>query len=405
MASAFEAALLLVLILILATGCERAPSVPPTPSRLDASGQPGRATPEERAGRRIYERDNCARCHTLFNQVGPDGTIAEAARPEAGWTSRVGPDLGLVGHRFSDDWHYAHLYAPGAVVRGSPMPASRHLFQPGQGGRPAPTPEGVALVVYLQSLGRDTSDPRARLRRREPAIPAPPSAGSDLLERGDRLYGRLCAACHGDAGDGRGEAAALLLFPPRDFTTGHYRFRSGEPVADADLYRTISLGTGIGAAMPAFDWLPPDDRWALVLRIKQFSARLRGVELRASRDGVATPATDPVTNGDRQALIRTGRELWEQAGCGACHGPGGEGMDRREAGASWADLEGASIPRSGRLTHSCALRGGASPASIDRALFGGGLAMPAYSEAIPGREDRKALRAYVLSLQDGPQGP
>ncbi len=398
----------LVAVLLAAAGCERAPSVAPAPSVGDDARRTGITTPEERAGRTIYARENCARCHTQFDRVAPDGAIAETAPPEAGWISRVGPDLGLTGHRRSDDWHYAHLYAPAVLVRGSPMPASRHLFREGQDGRQAPTAEAIALVAYLQSLGRDEIDPRARLRRREPEIPAPPPAGTDLLERGDRLYGRHCAACHGDAGDGRGEAAPLLLFPPRDFTTAHYRFRSGgsgEPVADADLYRTITLGTGIGAAMPAFDWLPPRDRWALVLRIKQFSGRLRGLDLRAPRHGGDTPAADPARNGDRDALFRSGRRLWERLGCDACHGRGGEGMDRREADASWADLEGNPIPRSGRLTHPCALRGGASPASIDRALFGGGLAMPTYGEAVPDPEDRRALRAYVLALQDDPQGP
>jgi len=391
--------------LLFLTGCGRSAPKAPVPQRPGAVRP---ATAAELAGRTIYEHENCARCHTMFDRPAPDGAIVVAAPPEEGWTSRVGPDLGLLGHRRSDDWHLAHLYAPAAVVRGSPMPASRHLFRPGSDGRPGPTPEALALVVYLQSLGREESDARAALRRREPDIPPPPPAGADLLVRGDRIYVRQCASCHGAAGDGRGEAAALLLFPPRDFTAARYRFRStgaGTPASDADLYRIITLGTGIGAAMPAFDWLRPDDRWAVVLRIKQFSERLRGLELHAPQGGGTGTSGDRAAPGEHDAMILRGRDLWGQLGCESCHGRNGEGMDRTAAGAAWCDFEGRPIPRASTLTHACSLRGGASPEAIDRALYGGGLAMPSYADAIPGSEDRRALRTYILSLQDGPQGP
>ena len=151
------------------------------------------ATDRERSGEAIYRRENCARCHTLFDR--PRDAVVE----DTG--SRVGPDLGLEGHRRSDDWHYAHLYAPDAVVRGSRMPASRHLFRP-QGGLPVPTEEAADLVGYLQALGRARRDIWAEWRRREPDIPAPPAVDEVLLRRGIDLYGRRCSACHGEAGDG-----------------------------------------------------------------------------------------------------------------------------------------------------------------------------------------------------------
>jgi len=359
----------------------------------------------ERSGEAIYRRENCARCHTLFDRP-PAGT---PGRPRVGEVaeggSRVGPDLGLEGHRRSDEWQYAHLYAPAAVVRGSRMPASRHLFRP-QGGLPAPTAEAADLVAYLQALGRARRDVWAEWRHVDPDIPAPPPADQALLERGNELYGRHCASCHGDTGDGRGEAAPFFSYPPRDFTAAQYRFRStplGQPPADADLYRTVTLGTGIGSSMPAFDHLDERDRWALVLAIKQFAPSLRGLRLEPapSRQGRrASGGSDAGGSGPE------GRRLWQALGCATCHGPAGAGLSREQAGATWADGAGVPVPRSGNLTHACALRAGASPEALERSVvLGVGAAMPSYADALGDERSRRALIGYVLSLSETPTLP
>ncbi len=359
----------------------------------------------ERAGEEIFRRDNCGRCHTLFDRPRPAGRMELPPGPEVALLdSRVGPDLGLEGHRHSDDWHYAHLYSPGILVPGSRMPASRHLFRP-EGGRPVPTPEGRYLVAYLQAVGREHRDIWAEWRRREPDVPVPPPVDGALARRGVELYRRHCAPCHGEGGDGRGELAAFFTFPPRDLVAGRYRFKStpaGQPPEDTDLFRTITLGAGTGAAMPAFYWLAGSDRWALVLAVKQFSPVLRGTGLRAEPARPGTPAEEgndaaPARAGDLS--LREGRRVWESLGCASCHGSSGEGMTRREAHADWKDGAGVEGPRSGDLTHACALRGGASPRAIERALlFGAGESMPSYAEALPDGPTRRVLVSFVLSL-------
>ena len=367
-------------------------------------------TDSEKRGEGIYRRENCGRCHTLFDRPRADGRIDLPPGPVADTlVSRVGPDLGLEGHFRSDDWHFAHLYAPGAVVPGSRMPPSRHLFRQ-EGGRPTATQDAVDLVAYLQALGRARQDIWAEWRRREPAIPTPPSDGS-LARRGDELYQRHCSPCHGAEGDGRGEVAGFFSFPPRDFVAGRYRFRStppGEPPADADLYRSITLGTGTGAAMPAFYWLDESDRWALVLRVKEFSPVLRGSGLRAvpkangrQIEGTGEPrAPDP----GAEATVREGRRLWDSLGCASCHGPSGLGMTRQEAGTEWTDGAGVTVPRSGDLTHACSLRAGASQQAIERAVvFGVGEAMPSYADALPGASSRRALVSFIQSLEQAPR--
>ena len=68
------------------------------------------------------------------------------------------------------------------------------------------------------------------------------------------LYRARCAVCHGAEGRGDGPAGALLTPPPRDFTSGVYKFRStpsGTLPTESDVFRTISRGLP-GTAMPPF---------------------------------------------------------------------------------------------------------------------------------------------------------
>jgi mono/diheme cytochrome c family protein len=363
----------------------------------------------EKAGEAIYRRENCARCHTLYDSPPGVGPIdLPGPLPAAGWWgSRVGPDLGLEGHRRSDDWQYAHLYAPALVVRDSRMPPSRHLFRPGV-GRPVPTEEALQLVAYLQALGRGRRDIWAEWRSREPEIPAPPPADEALLARGAALYAEHCASCHGGSGDGRGEAAALLTFPPRDFGAGHYRFKSTAGSAsptDADLFRMITLGTGTGSAMPGYYWLPARDRWSLVLRIKEFSPPLRGLTLHAPPE---TPApAPPLAEGDGAGgIVEAGRTSWASLGCTACHGEDGGGMATGTGHGAWTDQAGVRVPRSGDLRHACGIRGGASAAAMGRAIvLGVGTAMPAYGDALADEASRHALVAFLEALRGNATSP
>lgn len=86
------------------------------------------------------------------------------------------------------------------------------------------------------------------------------------LARGATLFGKSCAACHGDAGDGHGPDAAKLDTPPIAFTDAE-RARQRSVFS---LYQVITQGLD-GTAMPSFDNLPPDDRWALAFYAGRFA--------------------------------------------------------------------------------------------------------------------------------------
>jgi cytochrome c oxidase cbb3-type subunit I/II len=100
-------------------------------------------TPLELHGRDIYIREGCVNCHSQL--VRPFRSEVERYDPVGGeysksgeyvydhpflWGSkRTGPDLHRLGGKYSDSWHYNHMLAPDAVSSGSTMPAYPWLFE------------------------------------------------------------------------------------------------------------------------------------------------------------------------------------------------------------------------------------------------------------------------------------
>jgi cytochrome c oxidase cbb3-type subunit 2 len=89
-------------------------------------------SPLELAGRDIYVREGCYLCHSqmiraLKDEVERYGHYSLAAEsmydhPFQWGSKRIGPDLARVGGKYSNDWHYAHLENPQALVPESLMP-------------------------------------------------------------------------------------------------------------------------------------------------------------------------------------------------------------------------------------------------------------------------------------------
>lgn len=149
---------------------------------------------------------------------------------------------------------------------------------------------------------------------------AVPAIAADA-ERGRVVYKRACAACHGNAGDGKSAVARYLDPRPRDFTLGFYKFNStpaGLPPTDKDLYRTIQQGIPT-TSMPAFrDLLSNDETLAVVEYIKSLSDNF-----------TIMPASEPVTIPDPPPAsaksIADGKSIYMMTGCWTCHGPTGTG--------------------------------------------------------------------------------
>ncbi|MBX7114691.1 MAG: cytochrome-c oxidase, cbb3-type subunit I [Myxococcaceae bacterium] len=166
-------------------------------------------TPLELQGRDIYVREGCYTCHSqmvrpLTAETRRYGAVSRAEEfiydfPFQWGSKRTGPDLHRVGGRYPNAWHYTHLVDPRATSPGSNMPSFAWLKEsklPKDSARPklmvmqklgvpysngdidtaeqvqraqaeavvtdlagqsislAPDSEMVALISYLQRLGR-----------------------------------------------------------------------------------------------------------------------------------------------------------------------------------------------------------------------------------------------------------
>jgi len=120
-------------------------------------------TPLEQVGRDIYLREGCYTCHsqmirTLRDEVdrwGPYSLAVESKydHPMLWGSKRTGPDLARVGGKYSDDWHFAHLYYPRDVSPDSVMPAYRWLAR-----RQAELRDLPERLATLRSVGVPYTD-------------------------------------------------------------------------------------------------------------------------------------------------------------------------------------------------------------------------------------------------------
>lgn len=86
----------------------------------------------------------------------------------------------------------------------------------------------------------------------------------DVLNRGKLIFTTFCIGCHGAMGKGDGQLYSSGLYPlkPREI--------SGvvtSKLKDGEIYHTITLGFGSMGAHGA--QIRPDDRWKLVLYVRQ----------------------------------------------------------------------------------------------------------------------------------------
>lgn len=167
-------------------------------------------TPLELEGRDLYVREGCYNCHSQMIRPMAAETMRYGAYSRAGefvydhpfqWGSkRTGPDLARIGGKYPDAWHFRHMQDPALTSEGSIMPrypwliedeldgslttkkiaAMRILGVPysdadeagavaardeqargiaeglrGAGIEVAPNKEIVAMIAYLQRMGRD----------------------------------------------------------------------------------------------------------------------------------------------------------------------------------------------------------------------------------------------------------
>ena len=211
-----------------------------------------------------------------------------------------------------------------------------------------------------------------------------------LLARGRNIYLHMCVFCHGKDGNGGGTATNYLYPWPRDFRKAIFKFRSTPTETlprDEDLYRTIIKGVP-GTSMPAWeDALSPQDTWALINLIKNFSPRFSN-----EPQGEKIIINDPPQSTPQ--LIAKGKELFTKNKCDACHGKSlrGDGKLSESLKDAWSHavfVHDITSPRYYKAGHEAK--------DIFRTLSSGLDGTPMSSYAHLPSEDRWALVQYIRS--------
>lgn len=195
------------------------------------------------------------------------------------------------------------------------------------------------------------------------AAPGGPAAGSadSPMARGEQLFARHCAVCHGATGDADTAVAGFLLPRPAAFRHGLFKLVSttnGMPTED-DLVAMLRRGMP-GSTMMAFDWLPEADLRELAREVRRLAIDSRATSLERTGLAIGRPLSAaearaaaerqlqpgaPVDTGVPQvataANTAAGEDLYRRH-CSGCHGLDGRGLP---VPGDWPTSEGWLWPR------------------------------------------------------------
>jgi cytochrome c len=248
----------------------------------------------------------------------------------------------------------------------------------------------ACLTVLIASL---CAAPSGSVRAQAPDV-----GTAAQRESGKQVYLKFCAQCHNENGDGEGYAATHLRPRPRDFTTGKFKIRTtpnGALPTHQDLVNIIRRGMPY-TSMPAWPDLSDQDVSDLAHFLTTFSPDFSNPE------NAPKPVPLPSAPNASNESIELGKKLYEETGCGRCHGTLGRGDG--PSAPTLKDDWGHPI-RSADLAQSWTFRGGSSREDIFRTMSTGlnGTPMPSFLEAL-NPEQRWAITDFIVSL-GGNKGP
>ncbi len=164
--------------------------------------------------------------------------------------------------------------------------------------------------------------------------PASVTAAAKAGERGQAIYDRHCAACHGLTGDGNGPASVWLYPRPRNFSAGQFKIKSTPGTAlptDEDLLQSIARGLA-GSSMPSFSYLTGPEQRDVVEYVKHLTAyvdtagrRINRFAEAAANGTLAQPVVVPTEPAATVTELMLGREVYKKMQCALCHGETGAG--------------------------------------------------------------------------------
>ncbi|MDD8017974.1 MAG: cytochrome c [Bacteroidota bacterium] len=93
-------------------------------------------------------------------------------------------------------------------------------------------------------------------------------SSKSLIDKGALLFKTNCVSCHGDNGMGDGVSAAAMTIKPRNFHSS-VGWKNGRKISQ--IYKTLQDGI-LTSGMPAFNYTPAADRFAIIHFIRTFAA-------------------------------------------------------------------------------------------------------------------------------------
>jgi mono/diheme cytochrome c family protein len=106
----------------------------------------------------------------------------------------------------------------------------------------------------------------------------------ELVNKGRELFKVNCTTCHGENGQGDGPSASMLNPKPRNFHSID-SWKNGSKVTQ--IYKTLEEGI-LGGGMASYNYIPPEDRFALIHFIRTFANNQPNDSLNALRQLDAT---------------------------------------------------------------------------------------------------------------------
>ena len=231
------------------------------------------------------------------------------------------------------------------------------------------------------------------------------------------LYRRFCTACHGDQGDGLGQAARYVFPKPRNFRSGKFRLISSTNlVASREDIRAVVENGIPGTAMPNFKKQPQADRELLidyVLKLRKEGlqqsvrnhllqeddevdeAELQTIVMRRVTASAKVTVPQP-TAASKEAIAR-GKAIYEKQSCRSCHATDGRGILGQDL------FDDRKFPTRARDFVVDELKSGDSPESMFLRIKLGmpGTPMPSSANLKP--EEIRDLVHYCLSLGQVPK--
>jgi mono/diheme cytochrome c family protein len=126
----------------------------------------------------------------------------------------------------------------------------------------------AALLFFARSQEQQPAPPAsASMPADAKTLVNPVKATPESLAQAKKMYGYDCAVCHGATGNGKGDLAADMKPPLKDYTDP----AALKDITDGEMFYIIKNGKG---QMPGEgERLKPEGAWNMVVLVRSFSKK------------------------------------------------------------------------------------------------------------------------------------